>query len=429
MRIDPATALRRARADRELAYKLRDFSGTIAFDLDGQVLCFAIRDGAVVAVTEGSPGEDADIRIAAPDSYLREALKNPPPAGYENLTMAMGRGLTVEGDFVRLVSPYHGALHRLLIVLREALNGPTVRREMPAEPWAETDTAVGRYVHLRNGDAAARIYYEEAGTGSVPLVLQHTAGADSRQYRHMLANPEMQRRFRMIAWDLPGHGRSFLPAGTRWWEQPYQTSREDLIAWSCAIKVALRLDRPIFMGCSVGGQLALDLAAEAPEHFRAFIPLNGWYEIVSRGPYDNGIHRLPTTSPEYFSSLILSAVAPQSPEASTQEVYWVYRSNFPGIYAGDNDYFMNGHDLRENGHKIDASRTPVVMVSGEYDATSRAPDHGAEAVVRHVPGVEHHVLPGLGHFAPADDPVAFCEQLLPILDALLARLDLMEAVQ
>jgi pimeloyl-ACP methyl ester carboxylesterase len=427
MKIDATRVLDVARRDSELGYKLRNFTGTIAIDLGEDGLTLVVDDG-VISDVKPSGRADATMRISAPEAYWRESLAQVPRAGFDSLTTGLSQGLKVVGDFALHVSPYQGALHRLLIVLRTAASGPTPRRNEPAEPWRETDTAVGRYVHVTSGGETARIYYEEAGSGPVPLVLQHTAGSDSRQYRHVLANPELQKRFRMIAWDLPGHGRSFLPQGTRWWEQPYRTGLHELVAGSCASKDAIGLDRPIYLGCSVGGQLALDLAAEAPEHFRAFIPVNGWYEIVSRGPYNNDIHRLPTTSPEYFSSLILAATGPQSPEAAAQEVFWVYRSNFPGIYAGDNDYFMNEHDLRRNGHKIVADKTPVIMVSGEYDGNLQSPEHGAEAVVRHVPGVEHHVLPGLSHFAPADDPVAFCEQMIPIFDRLLARLELKETV-
>jgi pimeloyl-ACP methyl ester carboxylesterase len=190
--------------------------------------------------------------------------------------------------------------------------------------------------------------------------------------------------------------------------------------WSVAICDALGLDRPVFLGTSVGGQLALDLAAHHGNRFRAFVAVNGWYEIVSRGGYDNDIHRDPRTSTDYFASRILAATAPAAPEASAQEVYWVYRSNFPGVYAGDNDYFMNLHDLREDGHLIDAAKTPVWVVAGEYDASMLFPEHGGKAVAEHIKGVEFRVLPGLGHFAPSDDPVRFCEAIIPILDEIVA---------
>lgn len=76
---------------------------------------------------------------------------------------------------------------------------------------------------------------------------------------------------------------------------------------------------------------------------------------------------------------------------------------------------------REDGHLIDARNQPVYVVAGEYDASMLFPEHGGEAVARHVPGVEFRKLPGLGHFAPADDPAAFCDAIIPILDEIVDK--------
>ena len=87
----------------------------------------------------------------------------------------------------------------------------------------ETDDAVGRYAYVRNGEREARIFYEEAGQGDVPLLLYPTAGADTRQWRHILAHyPALRSRFRMIAVDPPGHGKSLMPLGEKWWEEHLQ---------------------------------------------------------------------------------------------------------------------------------------------------------------------------------------------------------------
>ena len=49
---------------------------------------------------------------------------------------------------------------------------------------------VGRYVHVEIDGTPHRIYFEEAGSG-IPLVCLHTAGADGRQWRHLLADEEV----------------------------------------------------------------------------------------------------------------------------------------------------------------------------------------------------------------------------------------------
>ena len=60
---------------------------------------------------------------------------------------------------------------------------------------------VGRYVEVTVAGAACRIFFEEAGQG-MPLLCLHTAGADSRQWRHVLNDAEITRRFRVIAFEV-----------------------------------------------------------------------------------------------------------------------------------------------------------------------------------------------------------------------------------
>jgi hypothetical protein len=50
---------------------------------------------------------------------------------------------------------------------------------------ARCDAAVGRYIYLLIDGIEYRVYFEETGTG-IPLLLQHTAGADGRQWCHLL---------------------------------------------------------------------------------------------------------------------------------------------------------------------------------------------------------------------------------------------------
>ena len=114
------------------------------------------------------------------------------------------------------------------------------------------------------------------------------------------------------------------------------------------------------------------------------------------------------------------ATGPYAPEANAQETYWIYRSNFPGIYAGDNDYFMSGHDLRVNGHLIDGTHGTVYVVNGSYDAAVSFDEHGGAAVARKIPGVVYREMPGLSHFAPSDDPLRFREEIIPILRRIAA---------
>jgi len=418
--IDQKQLLPLLQADKELAYKLRGFSGTIRFDIPGHGLDIVVAQGATAEVraVEG----EAEAVVSAPEAFWERAFEaaNPAP-GVETLTGGMIHGAVVAGDFGNIIAPYYGGVERLYWLLREAVAGKAERRPF-RNPFRDTDTAVGRYAYITANDVEARIYFEQAGTGPIPLLLQATAGADGRQYRHLLADPAMQERFTMYAYDLPYHGKSLPPIGVRWWEQPYLPTRAWLINWVVALADHLELDQPFFMGCSVGGQLALDLAAERADRFGAFISLNGWYGSPQvPDTFSNDLFRWPTISDNYAPSLNFGGTAPNAPEPNAHETYWIYRSGFPGVYAGDNDYFLHEHDLKNNGHKIDALAKPVYVVTGEYDAASADDVNGGPAVERFIPAAKSIILPGLGHFAPCDDPIAFNEAILPVLDEVIAK--------
>ena len=75
------------------------------------------------------------------------------------------------------------------------------------------EPVTGRYLHLELLGKAHRLYVEEAGQG-IPLLCLHTAGSDARQYRAVLNDARVTKNFRVIAFDMPWHGKSSPPAGS-----------------------------------------------------------------------------------------------------------------------------------------------------------------------------------------------------------------------
>ena len=87
-------------------------------------------------------------------------------------------------------------------------------------------------------------------------------------------NPTMRQKCNMIAFDLPGHGRSFpsnaFPAGAN-------TNTEDSYVGAIAAFVkGLKLNKPIICGASMAGQVCLAVAIRADEvGAGGTIPLQG----------------------------------------------------------------------------------------------------------------------------------------------------------
>ena len=129
---------------------------------------------------------------------------------------------------------------------------------------------VGRYVHVEIEGEINRIYFEENGSG-IPLVCLHTAGADARQWRHLLVDEEFTRNYRIIAFDMPWHGKSNPPDSQ--YDSEYRLTTASYTTTIRAFCNALGLDRPVVLGCSIGGRIVLNLAIERAREFRALIGL------------------------------------------------------------------------------------------------------------------------------------------------------------
>jgi pimeloyl-ACP methyl ester carboxylesterase len=127
---------------------------------------------------------------------------------------------------------------------------------------ARLEEATGRYVNLMVQGRLYRIYFEEAGRG-IPLLCLHTAGAEGSQYRHLLNDPDITRNYRVIAFDMPWHGKSLPPVGYHLEE--YRLTTDLYVATIMAVCQELELEQPVIMGCSMGGRIVLQLAlAHAP---------------------------------------------------------------------------------------------------------------------------------------------------------------------
>src|SRR5262249_47525589 len=143
----------------------------------------------------------------------------------------------------------------------------------------------GRYFQVDIEGLEHRIYFEEAGAG-IPLLCLHTAGADSRQYRHVLNDNAITSRYRVIAFDMPHHGGSNPPDG--WWLRKYRLDTRRYLCMIRAVWNALELTRPVVMGCSMGGAIVLKVAAEYQNELRGVIGLES--SAYAPGRYNDYLH-------------------------------------------------------------------------------------------------------------------------------------------
>jgi pimeloyl-ACP methyl ester carboxylesterase len=105
-----------------------------------------------------------------------------------------------------------------------------------------------------------RVYYEVHGEGE-PLLLIHGGTATSQAWASHL--PTFAEHFRVLTPDSRGHGRTDNPAA----ELGYRLMADDV----AALVGVLGLRRPLVLGYSDGGQIALELAVRYPGLARALV--------------------------------------------------------------------------------------------------------------------------------------------------------------
>jgi pimeloyl-ACP methyl ester carboxylesterase len=274
---------------------------------------------------------------------------------------------------------------------------------------------LGRYLRLEIEGRPHRLYVEEAGAG-IPLLCLHTAGADGRQWRALMGDAAVTDRFRVIAFDMPWHGKSSPPEG--WQEETYRLTSDAYVAQVLAVCDALGLDRPVVMGCSIGGRVVLHLALRHPDRFRALIGLQAGAHVDPY--YDTDWLDRGDVGIEACAATVSGLVAPMSPEAHRWETLWHYMQGGPGVFRGDLHFYKADGDLRPELARIDAARCPVHLLSGEYDYS--CPPSDTREVGR-ILGVEPVIMAGIGHFPMSENPELFRTHLLPVLERIAGGAD------
>jgi pimeloyl-ACP methyl ester carboxylesterase len=110
---------------------------------------------------------------------------------------------------------------------------------------------------LNNGTG---LHLESHGQGSA-ILLTHGFGATSRMWDEQIE--QFTDRYRLIAWDLPGHGESKLP--------PEPLAPDGLVRAMAKILEGAEAGRAILIGLGIGGTLSLRFWRAHPERVRGLV--------------------------------------------------------------------------------------------------------------------------------------------------------------
>jgi pimeloyl-ACP methyl ester carboxylesterase len=260
--------------------------------------------------------------------------------------------------------------------------------------------------------ALSRWHFEEQGAGP-PLLLLHGLGASSFSWRHNLT--PLGKHFRVLAPDLPPHGRSPAPLDADY-------SLEALAAAIMAFMDRQGIPRAAVAGNSLGGGLALMLARDYPERISALVLLAP-AAALTRVPWIFYPLR-----PPVLGRLAAVLMGPWLIPLALRLAYHRRELITPEVVAG---YAL---PFRELCRRLALSRLcrqlqilpldrvklllqkisqPVSLIWGQEDRILPAPQ--AFWIKEQLPQAEFHLLPGVGHAPQEETPAAVNKIIIDFL--------------
>ncbi|MEZ0395288.1 MAG: alpha/beta fold hydrolase [Anaerolineales bacterium] len=235
---------------------------------------------------------------------------------------------------------------------------------------------------------AANLYYflhEDGGAERPPLILIHGVGGN-----YQLWPPEIRRMAgqRVLALDLPGHGKS---------EGPGLQSVTDYARHLVAFMKAVGLYKAVIGGHDLGGAIALEMAIEHPKWVAGIA-------LLASGA------RLPVASarleaaanPSMYAALVRqlqqSAFGPQAPEQARALLGRVMAGTRPTVFYGDL-LACNHLDLSS---RLSNVRVPTLILCGSQDRTT--PLSFSEDLASGIRGAALQILDGAGHMLMLEQP-------------------------
>ncbi len=251
------------------------------------------------------------------------------------------------------------------------------------------------------------VFYREAGAADAPtLVLLHGFPSASHMFRDLI--PLLADRFHIVAPDLPGFGKSDMPA-----RRDFDYTFEHITDVIDRLTERLGLDRFALYVFDYGAPVGFRIATRHPERITAIISQNGnaYEEGLSDGW--NPLQAYWEEPSQANREAIRTMVEPQT-------TIWQYTHGVPDTtrvspdgYGLDNYYLARGADESQLDLFLDyASNVALYPAFQEYFRASRPPllavwgsndpfflPAGAEAFKRDIPDADVRFV-DTGHFAP-----------------------------
>ena len=237
--------------------------------------------------------------------------------------------------------------------------------------------------HLQRGDA--RLNYEDSGSG-MPILLTHGFGASTGMWRGQVE--AFQNRYRLISWDMRGHGQTTCPEELSHFSQAL--TDDDM----AALLDHLEIDQAVIAGHSLGGFMSLSFNVAHPDRVKALVlqgcgpgyrrdePRLAWNERAER--------RARTLEEGGLPALGGGAEVGESVQGSANGLAFAAR----GILSQVDSRVMDS---------VKVISVPTLVICGDGD---KPYVDGARYMGDRIPGATYVEVPGAGHGVNVEKPDA-----------------------
>ncbi|WP_028217025.1 alpha/beta fold hydrolase [Paraburkholderia oxyphila] len=254
--------------------------------------------------------------------------------------------------------------------------------------------------NFRNGSLNVRQWGEGA-----PLLLVHGLGTSSDLWAHQLR--AFASRYRVVAMDLPGFGRSQRLPGREDGGDGLPAIVDDLA------ELCSRLGSPVhYVGTSMGGFFGLALALARPDLLRSLVLCNtAARNVIPPEIVAGRLAALRTATTDELGEMVTrQALGPQADPFLHEWFRELIARNSAFFYGHYLSVILSGFDVADRLGEI---TLPALVLTGECDRVI-PPAHGAE-LARRLSASTLHELVDTGHIACAEQPEAFNRAILDFL--------------
>jgi len=253
---------------------------------------------------------------------------------------------------------------------------------------------------------------DDVGSGP-PVVLLHGFGCGKRMWFHQAR--ALRRRFRVISYDLRGHGQTDAPGAATDYSAAHLA--RDLVG----VLDALAIARAAIVGFSLGGGPALALAASRPERVSRLVladvgagaddpvKVEGmarrWVGLADRGETDALVC-------EMLRSELFKIYARSSERRRNHMAALLRATPKNGLRFTLSEVLAKRKSLFRSTGVLQSVQAPTLVLVGQQDYNCTK---AARLLADTIPNAALKIIAGSGHMTPLEQPAAFTAALVEFL--------------